>query len=98
MRRLIVIGASAGGVHALQELATALPADLPTAVLIVLHVGANQSLLPTLLANRGKLPAVHGTHCDVIRPGRIYVAPPDHHMLVVKDSIELTRGPKEHHS
>jgi two-component system, chemotaxis family, protein-glutamate methylesterase/glutaminase len=98
MRRLIVVGASAGGVHALQQLAAALPADLPAAVLVVLHIGAHTSLLPELLTSKGNLPAQHASHRDPIRPGRIYVAPPDHHMLVVKDAVELTRGPKEHHS
>jgi two-component system, chemotaxis family, protein-glutamate methylesterase/glutaminase len=98
MQRLIVVGASAGGVHALRALASGLPAALPCAVMAVLHVGPHPSVLPELLTQSGPLPAAHARHGEPIRPGRIYVAPPDQHMLAVAGTIELTRGPKEHHS
>ena len=98
MSRIIVIGASAGGVPALQSLAEDLPASLPAPVLVVLHVGAHPSVLPELLAAKGPLPAAHAQHGQELEPGRIYVAPPDHHMLVVDDRVCLNRGAKEHHS
>jgi two-component system chemotaxis response regulator CheB len=50
------------------------------------------------LSARGPLPACHGQHGEVPAPGRIYVAPPDHHMLLMGGEIRLNRGPKEHHS
>ena len=59
MHKLIVIGASAGGVTALQTLASTLPADFPAPVLVVLHIGTHPSLLPELLSSRGPLPASH---------------------------------------
>lgn len=96
--RLVVVGASAGGVHALQALASALPADFPAALLVVLHVGSQPSILPQLLARRGPLPATHASAGELITAGHIHVAPPDHHLLVVGDRLRLSRGPKEHHS
>ena len=98
MSRIIVIGASAGGVPALQRLVEDLPSSLPAPVLVVLHVGAHSSVLPELLAAKGALPAAHAQHGQELEPGRIYVAPPDHHMLVADDRICLNRGAKEHHS
>jgi two-component system, chemotaxis family, protein-glutamate methylesterase/glutaminase len=79
--RLIVVGASAGGVEALSTLARGLPADLSAAVLIVLHVGS-ESILPELLDAAGPLPARHAQRGDLVVPGRVYVAPPGSHLLV----------------
>ncbi|HEY4065362.1 MAG TPA: chemotaxis protein CheB [Burkholderiaceae bacterium] len=98
MIRLIAVGASAGGVQALQDLIRDLPADLPAAVLVVLHVGDRMSSLPYLLSQAGTLPAVHAVNGQAILPGRVYVAPPDHHLLVIGNALRLSRGPKEHHT
>lgn len=72
---IIVIGASAGGVSALQFLVGALPATLSAPVMLVLHVGAYKSSLPALLTAAGPLPAKHAEDGESIGPGRIYVAP-----------------------
>ena len=93
---VIVIGASAGGVEALTALAQRLPTDLPAALFIVLHVPAyGTSVLPSILNRHGPLPAVHPRDGEEIRPGRIYVAPPDHHLLLDPGRVRLTRGPAE---
>ncbi len=92
---IIVVGASAGGVEAVRFLAAALPADLRAAVLIVLHIGAHRSELPWLLNQSGPLRAVHAASGDPIQAGRIYVAPPDHHLLVEPGCVRLTKGPRE---
>ena len=93
---IIVVGASAGGVEALAEFASRLPAGLPVAVFIVLHMPAyGHSILPDILNRRGPLPASHPKDGEPVRPGRIYVAPPDHHLLVREGHILLTRGPAE---
>jgi two-component system chemotaxis response regulator CheB len=95
-RDLIVIGASAGGVDALQELVRDLPPGFPAAVLVVLHVAATgTSVLPQILARRGPLPAVFARDREALRRGQIYVAPADHHMLVHDGHIHLTKGPRE---
>ncbi len=97
-RDIVVIGASAGGLGVLLELAPALPAGFPAAVLMVLHVGAHRSVLPELLNTRGANPAIHPVHGQPLLPGTIYVAPPDHHMMIDNDVIQVLRGAKEHHA
>lgn len=93
---IIVIGASAGGVEALTQLVAGLPPDLPAALLIVIHVPAQaKSILPHILTRCGPLHAAHATDNEPIVHGRIYVAPPDHHLLVKRGYIRLVQGPKE---
>lgn len=92
---IIVIGASVGGVDAIGKLVAALPGDLDATVFVVLHIGAHKSELPTLLNHRGKLVASHPSDGERIRRGHIYVAPPDHHMVLEQGVIRLTRGPRE---
>jgi len=94
----VVIGASAGGVQALMELAGGLPAGFPATVLVVQHIGAHPSVLPELLASRGPNPARHAADGDLPQPGTIHVAPPDCHMVLEADRIRLVRGPKENHA
>ncbi|WP_198038824.1 chemotaxis protein CheB [Skermanella stibiiresistens] len=82
-RDIIVIGASAGGVQALQALVAGLPPDFPAAILIVVHMTPNlPSRLASLLARAGPLRARNGYDGAPIEPGVILVAPPDHHMRV----------------
>lgn len=92
---IIVIGASVGGVDAISRLVAELPADLDAAVFVVLHIGAHKSELPALLNHRGTLRASHPCNGEAIRRGRLYVAPPDHHMVVEHGMIRLTKGPRE---
>lgn len=94
--KIIVIGASAGGVEALTKLVASLPADLPAAIFVVLHVSPEgTSVLPRILNRAGPLQAMHPKHGQAIEPGRIYVAPPDFHLLVKRGYIHLARGPQE---
>src|SRR5213595_2615555 len=93
---VIVVGASAGGVEALSRLVRRLPADLPAALFVVLHLPASgHSVLPWILSSNGRLPAEHPEDGAPIEPGRIYVAPPDQHLLVERRHVRLVRGPRE---
>jgi two-component system chemotaxis response regulator CheB len=93
---IIAIGASAGGVEALVALVRDLPPDLPAAVFVALHIPAQSpSMLPMILDRSGPLPASQPQDGEVIEPGRIYVAPPDHHLLVNRGQIRVMHGPKE---
>lgn len=93
---IVVIGASAGGVSALKTLSTLLLEDLNAAVFVVLHVPAGStSRLPEILNFAKNLPAAHATDGERIRPGRIYVAPPDTHLQVDSKFVRLVRGPRE---
>ena len=95
-RDIIVLGTSTGGVEALLRIVRDLPADLPAAVFVVCHVGATRkSSLPEILDRSGPLPAAHAWDGEPIRPGRVYVAPPDHHMVLTADAVRLTHGPRE---
>ena len=93
---IIVVGASAGGIEALRMLIGALPADLPASLFIVVHTSPETpSLLADILTYSGKLPATNVTDGERIQKGRIYVAPPDRHLLVEPNRVRVTRGPKE---
>jgi two-component system, chemotaxis family, protein-glutamate methylesterase/glutaminase len=93
---IVVIGASAGGVEALRTIAAGLPGDLPAAVFVVLHLpSGGTSVLPAILQRAGDLPASSALDGEPVEPGRIYVAPPDHHLLVDDDVVRLARGPRE---
>lgn len=94
--RVIVVGASAGGVDALREFVGALPADLPACVCVVLHIPANApSALAGILDRAGPLPAVTAEADQPVRPGTVVVARPDHHLLVGETLLALGRGPRE---
>ncbi|HEY0524528.1 MAG TPA: chemotaxis protein CheB [Stellaceae bacterium] len=98
-RDIVVIGASAGGLEPLQHLAAGLPEAFEAALFVVQHIGAGASALPTLLGAAGPLRARFPADGETIRPGRIYVAMPDHHMLLTSDGrIRLSRGPRENHT
>lgn len=93
---IIVIGASAGGVEALVRLVEALPSNFPAALFVVVHFPTHStSVLPQILSRCGDLPALHPGDGERIQPGRIYVAPPDYHLLLRQGFIRLGRGPRE---
>jgi two-component system chemotaxis response regulator CheB len=94
-KELIVIGGSAGSLAALLTLVRGLPPGLNAALLAVVHIGAWPSSLPTLLSQSGKLPAAHPDDGASIRPGSIYIAPPDRHLLVQNGCVRLSHGPRE---
>jgi len=95
--RLIVIGSSYGGIAAVTSLVRQLPAHLPAAVLVVQHTSPQaHSVLPAILSRVTSLPVAHPTQFEPIRCGRIYVAPPDRHMLITPERrFFLARGPEE---
>src|SRR5215469_11668330 len=95
MAGVVAIGASQGGVDALRELVAALPQSFKTPVLVVLHIGSSRSILPGILSDLDDISASHASDGERIRNGHIYVAPPDHHMLVSDGHIRLSRGPRE---
>lgn len=94
---IIVIGTSSGGIQALKELVAGLPRDLRAAIFVVLHVAPySLGILPEILQREGAMPAANANDWEQIEPGRIYVAPPDHHLLVEGSGhVRVTRGPRE---
>jgi len=95
-RDIIVMGGSAGAVEGMAQIVAGLPADLPAAVFVVVHFPPySTSVLPRILTRAGALKAVHPCDGDPVEHGTIYVAPPDHHLLLEEGRIRLTRGPRE---
>src|SRR6185437_4874084 len=93
---IIVIGASAGGIQILQELVGGLPANLPASLFLVIHTSPFSSgLLPQILSRKCKLKVEYAVDERPIEHGKIYVAPPDHHLLVKPQRLCVVRGPKE---
>lgn len=95
-RDIVVIGASAGGIEALQQLVRALRPDLNASLFVTVHFPEHgTSVLPRILSRAGRLPAVAAADGESIIPGRIYVAPPNYHLLLERDCVRLVRGPRE---
>ena len=95
-RDIVVIGASSGGVEALRRLAGALPQDYRGSICVVVHISPDaKPLLPAILGRVGLLPSVLAEDGMPLEPGRIHVAPPDHHLLVERERLTVVRGPRE---
>jgi two-component system chemotaxis response regulator CheB len=95
-RDIVVIGASTGGLQALLELLDSLPPGIPAALFVVIHTAPEGSgPLPEILARSGTWAACYAEDGAAVEHGRIYVAPPDRHLLIKRGGIRVTRGPRE---
>src|SRR5215207_9590055 len=95
---IIVIGGSAGAVEALRAVVQKLPADLGAAVLVVVHLPpSSPGRLPEILQRCTALRVGWATDSELITPRRIYIAPPDRHLLIEDGAVRLTRAPRENH-
>jgi two-component system, chemotaxis family, protein-glutamate methylesterase/glutaminase len=95
-RDIIVVGGSAGAVDAVSRFAGMLPGTLPAAVFVVIHVSAlYRSRLPEIISRHGPLPAQHAADGEIYSTGRIYVAPPDRHLVLEGGRTRLLDGPRE---
>src|SRR3954464_15657939 len=92
-RDLIVIGGSAGSLEVFRRILQGLPRDFPAAVLVVTHQSqANPGILPWIANAAGQLPAKHPTDGEQIKPGNVYIAPPNQHLIVEGNRMRLTFG------
>lgn len=95
-RDIVVVGASAGGVEALKQFVKSLPKDFKGSIFIVLHIPSySETRLPWILEKACNIEAVLPLDGEEIEPGKIYVAPNDHHMLLQEGKVVVKRGPKE---
>jgi two-component system, chemotaxis family, protein-glutamate methylesterase/glutaminase len=95
---IIVIGASYGGIDALRVIVSGLPVGFPASVLLVQHCSPTAPcILPQILMDAGPLPASFPADFDPLKPGHIYVAPPDYHLMLEPGLVRVTHGPKENH-
>ncbi|MEO6001604.1 MAG: chemotaxis protein CheB [Opitutus sp.] len=96
MRNIVCIGATAGGLAALEQLLRRIPSDLPAAIFIVRHIGSDGSgLLPEVLQPVSALPLANAVDGEPIENGRVYLAPPNRHLVLDRKSVMLVSGPKE---
>lgn len=96
LRDIVVLGGSAGGVEAMLRVAERLPGDLAASIFLVIHVSPTApSMLPSILARHGSLRSCHARDGDAFERSVIYVAPPDHHLLVRSAVVSVERGPRE---
>lgn len=93
---VVAIGTSAGGLDALRTLVAALPRDFLAPIAIVQHLSPDSpGILDDILRRSGALPATMPRTATRLRSGHIYVAPPDHH-LVIEPGVAVPRhGPRE---
>lgn len=96
-RNVIVLGASAGGIAALSSLISGLPDDLDAAVLVVLHLSkkSNADIIIAGFKKQTTLNCQVASEGAKIRKGHLYLAPPEHHIIVRNGQIHLTQGPHE---
>lgn len=96
---IVVIGGSAGSHAPLRQIVEALPAELPASIFIATHVPSQSpGYLAEVLEKTSRLPIAPAVDGQPIERGRIYVAVPDHHLLVVDGTVRLGDGPRENMS
>jgi two-component system chemotaxis response regulator CheB len=95
--QIVVIGASAGGLEALRTLVAALPSDFPVPICVVVHSAPQApGLIGEILDRAGLLKAANARNRERLQGGRIYVAPPDMHLVIEPGIARVTKGPREH--
>ncbi len=84
--KVVVVGASAGGLYALKKLLPALPASFSCSMLIVQHMSPHSdSYMARMLNELSVVTVKEADEKELIRPGTVYIAPPDYHLLVEAD-------------
>jgi two-component system, chemotaxis family, protein-glutamate methylesterase/glutaminase len=96
-RRVVVVGASAGGIEALRTVVAALPETFQAAMCVVLHTSAESpGVLADILNRSAQLPVSQAHDGQRLEAGQVYVAGPDRHLLVEPGRLRVTKGPREH--
>jgi two-component system, chemotaxis family, protein-glutamate methylesterase/glutaminase len=90
---VIGIAASAGGLRALTTIVSALPADFPAPIAVVQHLDPRHpSYMAGILGRVARLLVKEAQEGEALRPGVVYLAPPDRHLLVnANGTLTLTR-------
>ncbi|MGI4975518.1 MAG: chemotaxis protein CheB [Janthinobacterium lividum] len=95
-RDIVCIGGSSGATAPLRAILGALPVDLPASVFIVVHIPARSlGILATVASAAGRLPVRQAEDGMLIEPGHVYLAVPDHHLILARGRLRLGRGPRE---
>src|SRR5437762_3249555 len=93
---IVVIGGSAGGLEALTTVLSTLPSSFDASLFVVLHTSPQSGGgLPQVLERSCLLPVAFAGDSERIEKGRVYVAPPDHHLTLADGELSVARGPRE---
>lgn len=95
-RDVIAIGGSLGAVDAVKQLLRDLPTGFDASIFVVIHVGARgKNLLAGIFGEHAAMPVSTATDGERVKQGHAYIAPADHHLLVMDGVMRLGRGPRE---
>lgn len=102
--QVLALAASTGGPNALSSVISALPGDFPLPILVTQHMPPIfTTMFAQRLAREGRLPCAEAVDGEALEPGRVYVAPGDHHLTIRQagvtrtPTVQITRDPPEHH-
>jgi two-component system chemotaxis response regulator CheB len=95
---VVALASSAGGIAALSEILSSLPGDFPAAIVVVQHLDPrHRSLMADILRRRTALEVAQAAEGDHVRPGTVFIAPPDRHLLVNPDgTLSLSQSELVH--
>jgi two-component system chemotaxis response regulator CheB len=95
---IVAMAASAGGLNALSQVLSSLPADFPAAIVVVQHLDPrHRSLMADILSRRTSLKVKQAEEGDNLMPGTVYIASPNHHLLVNPDgTLSLSQSELVH--
>ena len=98
LKKVVAVGCSTGGPRALTEIIPLLPRDIPACLIIVQHMPAKfTASLAERLDAISEIDVKEAANGDKIRPGIVYIAPGDYHILAGKnDVIYLNQDPPQH--
>jgi two-component system, chemotaxis family, protein-glutamate methylesterase/glutaminase len=89
---VVAMAASAGGLTALNRVLGELPGDFPAAIVVVQHLDPRHpSMMAEILSRRARLQVKQAVEGDLVRPGMVYIAPPDRHLLVNPGTLSLSQ-------
>jgi two-component system chemotaxis response regulator CheB len=100
-REMVCIGGSSGALEPLRTILSGLSDDFPAsdefpaAIVVVLHVASGGTGLSSAIASASRMPVHRAEDGMVHRPGNVYIAPPDHHLLALDGRLRLGGGPRE---
>lgn len=96
---VVAVGASAGGLHALDTVLGPIPSSFPSSILVVQHLDPHhKSMMGDLLGRHTKLQVKQAEHGELILPGVVYIAPPDEHLLAGPGKVQLAHSQLVHYS
>ena len=95
-RNIVVVGGSAGALQPLMEMLRNVPSSIPASFFVVIHSSPDTpGMLVALLGKQSALTVAYAVDGARVEPGCVYVAPPDHHLLLEDGTMSITRGPRE---